>query len=86
MTKTTPDLDRDTAYTVITTNMPGWIGGAWHIHINHRHFIVFPTGEETMALPADVHGTVRGLDPVVVPGDDYEGCIAALLRKLAGAA
>lgn len=55
------------AYEVIAKGLPGYLGDAWHIRINSRHFVVSAVhlpddSDETTAWRADANGKVQDHD------------------------
>jgi hypothetical protein len=75
---------------VLSTDVRGFRGSAWHIKVGAKHFAISAIsnefGTETMAFAADEHGKVESFtDLAAVHAYDHEACIAALLDSLAGA-
>lgn len=76
---------------VLSTDLSGFRGTAWHIEVDGKHYVISAIsnefGVETMAFAADDQGKVEDYaDLAVVRRRDHEACIAALLEYLGDAA
>lgn len=74
---------------VLSTDLSGFRGTAWHIEIAGKHYCISAIcnefGTETMAFAADERGDVTSwTDLVVIHRMDHEACIAELLNTLGG--